>query len=138
MLRYRLLSFTARCKLKDQRPALAKAEYSSSRRQLFSKEEKEELIPGISNTQYGSFGSLSDSNQIHRSAVSWQAEHNFDVQRVTQKAMIYELTQQQTKTIESVVPWFLENMPSSYFRQVPERFRLDHIKAIAAVKGNAE
>jgi glutamate dehydrogenase len=79
------------------------------------------------------FGSLGESPS-HKSATSWQAEHNSDVQRVTQKAMIYELTQQQTKTIESVVPWFLENMPESYFRQVPEKFRMDHIKAISAVK----
>ena len=48
--------------------------------------------------------------------------------------MIYDLTQQQASTIQSVVPWFLNQMPDSYFRQVPEAFRIDHIKAIAAVK----
>jgi glutamate dehydrogenase len=48
--------------------------------------------------------------------------------------MIYQLTQQQTRTIESVVPWFLSNMPASYFQQVPDEFRMDHIKAISAVK----
>ena len=57
-----------------------------------------------------------------------------DVQNVTRKAYIYELIHQQTKTIEDTVPWFLDNMPASYFKQVPERFRMDHIKAIAAVK----
>jgi len=65
---------------------------------------------------------------------SWQAEENIDIQRVTQKAIIHELTQQQTRTIESVVPWFLDTMPTCYFRQVPECFRMDHIKAISAVK----
>jgi hypothetical protein len=45
------------------------------------------------------------------SKTSWQAQHNIDIQRVTQTAIIHELTQQQTKTIESVVPWFLKNMP---------------------------
>jgi len=118
-----------------QIPFLAKVQYSSSPARLFSKgDHKEELIPGVSNTQYGSFGSLNDASTIKKSAAPWQAEDNFDVQRVTRTALIYELTQQQTRTIESVVPWFLENMPESYFRQVPERFRLDHIKAIAAVK----
>ncbi len=48
--------------------------------------------------------------------------------------MIHELTQQQTRSIEKVVPWFLETMPAQYFRQVPESFRLDHIKAISAIK----
>lgn len=65
---------------------------------------------------------------------AWQAEHNIDIQRVTQTAIIHELTQQQVHTIETTVPWFLSNMPASYFRQVPEEFRMDHMKAIAAIK----
>ena len=65
---------------------------------------------------------------------SWQASHNIDIQRVTQTAMIHELTQQQTRSIEKVVPWFLATLPAPYFRQVPESFRLDHIKAISAIK----
>lgn len=65
---------------------------------------------------------------------AWQAEHNIDIQRVTQTAIIHELTQQQVATIEKTVPWFLDEMPGSYFRQVPEEFRMDHIKAISAIK----
>jgi len=48
--------------------------------------------------------------------------------------MVHDLTQQQTRSIEEVVPWFLNTMPPPYFRQVPESFRLDHIKAISAIK----
>ena len=44
---------------------------------------------------------------------AWQAEHNIDIQRVTQTAMIHELTQQQIATIEKTVPWFLEEMPGA-------------------------
>ena len=55
---------------------------------------------------------------------SWQASQNNDIQRVTQTAMIHELTQQQTRSIERVVPWFLNTMPAPYFRQVPESFRV--------------
>jgi len=88
-------------------------------------------IPGAgSQSPYGSLGDPIAPAQ----SVSWQAQYNSDVQRVTQNAMIYELTQQQTRTIERVVPWFLRNMPASYFQQVPESFRMDHIKAIAAVE----
>jgi glutamate dehydrogenase len=94
---------------------------------------KEVIIPGAG-TQYGSLADHTTTSNEMATATAWQAEQNFDVQRVTQKAIIYELTQQQTHTIESVVPWFLANMPESYFRQVPEKFRMDHIKAIAAVK----
>lgn len=89
------------------------------------------IIPGASSAS--PFGSLGEPTQA-ASPVAWQAEHNADVQRVTQNAMIYELTQQQSRTIEDVVPWFLGNMPASYFRQVPDHFRMDHIKAIAAIK----
>eukprot|EP00980_Cylindrotheca_fusiformis_P007187 scaffold1514_cov118-Cylindrotheca_fusiformis.AAC.7 len=81
----------------------------------------------------GNSGSGS-SNAFNAPAVAWQAERNADVQRVTQNAMIYELTQNQAATIQSVVPWFLKNMPASYFYQVPESFRMDHIKAIASIK----
>mmetsp|Transcript_37560 Transcript_37560/g.76812 ORF Transcript_37560/g.76812 Transcript_37560/m.76812 type:complete len:1078 (-) Transcript_37560:99-3332(-) len=65
---------------------------------------------------------------------SWQASQNIDIQRVTQTAMVHELTQQVSRSIENVVPWFLNTMPAPYFRQVPESFRLDHIKAISAIK----
>lgn len=33
-----------------------------------------------------------------------------------------------------VVPWFLKNLPASYFKQVPELTRNQHIKAVAALK----
>lgn len=64
----------------------------------------------------------------------WQADSDVDIQRVTQNAIIHELTKEQTRTIESVVPWFLNAMPRAYFRQVPYEFRINHIKAISAIK----
>jgi len=76
--------------------------------------------------------SLSSSDQNVKKA--WQAQDNINIQRVTQKAIIHELTQEQTQTINSVVPWFLDNMPSCYFRQVTEKFRMEHIKAISAIR----
>lgn len=96
-------------------------------------------LPHIPGSSYSNaYGSLGDSNLIQNTQLSppraWQANDNVNVQRVTQQAMIYDLTQQQASTIQSVVPWFLNQMPDSYFRQVPEAFRIDHIKAIAAVK----
>lgn len=102
---------------------------------FFSTKPGHAVIPGAGFTSpYGSLGEPKAGAAVSAAPVAWQAEHNADVQRVTQNAMIYELTQQQTRTIEDVVPWFLQNMPASYFRQVPESFRMDHIKAIAAIK----
>jgi len=96
------------------------------------------IIPGMSSSSSASispYGSLGDPVPTFSSPVmSWQATQNFDVQRVTQQAMIYELQQSQNHTIEKIVPWFLQQMPTSYFRHVPERLRTDHIKAIAAVQ----
>ena len=88
------------------------------------------IVPG-GNHHYGSLGGDAVKPA---STTAWQAAHNVDVQRVTQQAIIYELSRKTANTIEQVVPWFLENMPESYFQQVPEAFRMDHIKAIAAIK----
>jgi len=49
----------------------------------------------------------------HAEKKGWQPSHNLDIQRVTQIAIIHELTQQQTRTIERIVPWFLDVMPVS-------------------------
>jgi len=85
--------------------------------------------------QYGSLMEAGHRSRVTaRDATAWQPADNEDVQNVTRKAIIYELIHSQTRTIEDTVPWFLDNMPSSYFKQVPDRFRMDHIKAIAAVK----
>ncbi|KAL3942024.1 MAG: hypothetical protein SGBAC_003710 [Bacillariaceae sp.] len=93
------------------------------------------IIPGSRNVNpYGSLGDTYPQHLHNAPPTAWQAERNADVQRVTQNAMIYELTQQQADTIKNVVPWFFKNMPASYFRQVPEQFRMDHIKAIASIR----
>lgn len=62
------------------------------------------IVPGTRHE----YGSLGERPLPSRPAAAWQAEHNVDVQRVTQKAIVYELTQQSSSTLESVVPWFLE------------------------------
>lgn len=77
--------------------------------------------------------SLHDPNQP-KQKTQWQPEENADIQRVTRKAIIHELTKQQTATIENVVPWFLNVMPEAYFRQVDEGSRMDHLRAVAAVR----
>lgn len=103
--------------------------FASSGSSGSGKDYYDRVVPGARHE----YGSLGDMPSGPSSRVSWQAEHNQDIQKVTQKALIYELTQQQSRTIEDVVPWFLANMPSSYFRQIPETFRLSHVKAISAI-----
>lgn len=110
---------------------------ASTRRQFpyrsFSTNNGHVSIPGLRQ----SYGSLQDEftkQSPPKESAAWQAADNSHVQDVTQKALIYDLVHQQTRTLETTVPWFLQNMPNSYFNQVPEQFRKDHIKAIAAVK----
>jgi glutamate dehydrogenase len=96
--------------------------------------ENDTIIPGYTN----SYGSLQDDTNVRANAIkeakAWQANDNNTVQDVTQKALIYDLVTQQAATLEKTVPWFLANMPASYFDQVPETFRKSHIKAISAIR----
>jgi hypothetical protein len=67
-------------------------------------------------------------------ATPWQATDNINVQEVTRKALIYELIHQQSETIQAIVPWFLDNMPYSYFKQVPEQFAFNTSKRLPPLK----
>jgi len=106
---------------------------------------RDDLIPGAS-IQQSSYGSLGDATAIdpianpisgksidRGAAASWQPQNDADVQRVTSQALIYELTRTTADTIEKVVPWFLQTMPESYFRQIPPYLRREHVKALAAI-----
>jgi hypothetical protein len=68
---------------------------ASTARWYSKKSSSHGVIPGLG-SQYGSLG----EPKLPKAAVAWQA----GLQRVTQHAMIYELTQEQTRTIEEVVP----------------------------------
>ena len=59
------------------------------------------------------FETSSSNTNCSVKKTSWQAENDLDIQRVTQNAIIHELTQQQSRQIQSVVPWFLNAMPVS-------------------------
>lgn len=65
---------------------------------------------------------------------SWVPVEGASLQKVTRQALVHELTQVQMSTADKVVPWFLEKMPSSYFRQVSEEVRVKHLQAICALQ----
>ena len=50
------------------------------------------------------------------------------------QSLIAELTANQAASAESIVPWFLKNMPESYYVQVAEDIRRTHMKAAGAFK----
>jgi glutamate dehydrogenase len=57
-----------------------------------------------------------------------------DLQRVTTQAMINELTTAHTSSVNDTVPWFLDVMPASYFRQNAYATRVQHMKTITALR----
>ncbi len=65
---------------------------------------------------------------------SWVPVEDASLQKVTRQALVHELTQVQMVTANTVVPWFLGQMPAAYFRQVPEAVRVQHLRAICALQ----
>eukprot|EP00605_Chrysophyceae_sp_TOSAG23-4_P000106 GSChrysophyteH1.ASY1.ANO1.116.1 assembled CDS len=57
-----------------------------------------------------------------------------DILKVTTTALIHEMNLRQMETSNKIVPWFYENMPSSYFRQVDEELRKQHLTSQLTVK----
>ena len=65
---------------------------------------------------------------------SWVPNDDERLQRVTTNALIHEFSLESMDAAKTVVPWFLKNMPASYFNQVPEKERKQHLKAIGALR----
>ncbi|CAH0517460.1 unnamed protein product [Peronospora belbahrii] len=54
---------------------------------------------------------------------------------VSEQQMLRALDKFQKDAAANTVPWFLENMPPSYFRSIHETDRLQHLNAITALLG---
>ena len=53
---------------------------------------------------------------------------------MARKALIHDMSMRQMQNASKVVPWFLENMPASYFRQVHEDLRGQHLTVVSAMR----
>lgn len=47
--------------------------------------------------------------------------------------LMKEVARQQQENIANVVPWFINNMPPDYLRDVPEHIRIQHLKAVSSI-----
>ncbi|KAE9044954.1 hypothetical protein PR001_g1434 [Phytophthora rubi] len=65
---------------------------------------------------------------------AFSAQSDADVE-VCEQEMLRALDKFQKDAASSTVPWFLENMPPSYFRSVHEEDRVQHLNAITALLG---
>eukprot|EP00611_Tribonema_gayanum_P024921 TRINITY_DN5581_c0_g1_i1.p1 TRINITY_DN5581_c0_g1~~TRINITY_DN5581_c0_g1_i1.p1 ORF type:complete len:480 (+),score=151.07 TRINITY_DN5581_c0_g1_i1:204-1643(+) len=64
---------------------------------------------------------------------SWAPATAAEMRKMATQSLLHELTQKQQQTYESVVDWFLQNMPATYFRQTSQEARLEHLQAISAM-----
>lgn len=71
---------------------------------------------------------------VHAGMKSWMPRDEEALQHAATTALMHEYTQMQLKTAETLVPWFLDEMPESYFRSVSEADRLQHLRAISALQ----
>ena len=65
---------------------------------------------------------------------SWIPRETESLQKITTQALIHEISIQNFEVATKVVPWFLKNMPASYFRQTESDLRKQHLKAIQAIR----
>ena len=64
-------------------------------------------------------------------ARAFSAQNNANVE-INEEQMLRALDKFQKDAASNTVPWFLENMPPSYFRSIHEEDRLQHLNAIKA------
>ncbi|KAI9997640.1 hypothetical protein PInf_001571 [Phytophthora infestans] len=67
-------------------------------------------------------------------ARAFSAQSDADVE-VCEKELLQSLDKFQKEAAGNTVPWFLENMPPSYFRSIHEEDRMQHLNAITALVG---
>lgn len=70
---------------------------------------------------------------VHAGMKSWMPRDEEALQHAATTALMHEYTQMQLKTAETLVPWFLDELPEAYFRSVSEADRLQHLRAISAL-----
>eukprot|EP00298_Acanthocystis_sp_HF-20_P016987 c21644_g1_i1.p1 GENE.c21644_g1_i1~~c21644_g1_i1.p1 ORF type:complete len:1079 (+),score=527.64 c21644_g1_i1:2-3238(+) len=66
---------------------------------------------------------------------SWSNGNIEPGKSVSEEVLVNQLNAQQVASSNELVPWFLKNMPQSYFRQVSEKARMSHLKALSALYG---
>mmetsp|Transcript_8356 Transcript_8356/g.11638 ORF Transcript_8356/g.11638 Transcript_8356/m.11638 type:complete len:1119 (-) Transcript_8356:263-3619(-) len=68
------------------------------------------------------------------SSKSWLPIDEEEMKRTATTALKHQYTEMQLKTAETLIPWFLNEMPASYFRSVAPEDRLQHLRAISALR----
>jgi len=65
---------------------------------------------------------------------SWIPQNDSELQQCAMTALKHAYTAMNLSTAETLIPWFLTMMPASYFRSVSQEDRLQHLRAISALR----
>mmetsp|Transcript_7025 Transcript_7025/g.22945 ORF Transcript_7025/g.22945 Transcript_7025/m.22945 type:complete len:1089 (+) Transcript_7025:61-3327(+) len=69
-----------------------------------------------------------------RTTKSWIPQNESELQNCAMTALKHAFTAMNLSTAETLIPWFLNMMPASYFRSVSHEDRLQHLRAISALR----
>jgi glutamate dehydrogenase len=83
----------------------------------------------------GNGGSAVRRNATKAKTKSWVPKEVDKLEKVIVGSLKHTLSQTQMGVSEKVVPWFLQNLPASYFREIGEVTRMGHLKGLAALWG---
>ena len=56
--------------------------------------------------------------------------------QIESSALVRAITERLSSTVEDVIPWFVEQMPASYFRDISTDAREEHLSALIAAKSS--
>jgi glutamate dehydrogenase len=74
-------------------------------------------------------------NAALASSKSWVPKEGDKLEKAIVYSLLHTLSQDQLVVSEKVVPWYLRNLPRSYFNEIGESTRMEHLKGLAALWG---
>lgn len=75
------------------------------------------------------------NGSMNGSAKSWVPSSGDQLERAVANSMIMEMSQNSFQIVEKIVPWYLNSLPASYFMEVSEATRMEHLKGLVALRG---
>ena len=86
-------------------------------------------LRGLSTTAGMGYRDMSSTSQAAMDSMGAPVDMS-----MAKKALIHDMSQRQMENSAQVVPWFLDNMPNSYFRQVNDELRSQHLTVVSAIR----
>lgn len=78
-----------------------------------------------------------DNGFIEGKSFSTNTKTSSDAEKISyanDDPLLNVITDSQMQTNVRTIPWFQSNMPETYFRQIPEEMRIQHLIAVSAIR----